>query len=139
MQRHLGASGDFAWAYVIAHEVGHHVQRELGTTEQVDRLTRESPDQANALSVRLELQADCYAGVWAHSVYRAGDLEPGDVEEALNAASAVGDDRLQREATGRVNPDSFTHGTSRQRQHWFDTGRRGGEPGACDTFSAETL
>ena len=112
MERQLGAPGDFAWAYVIAHEVGHHVQQQLGTNDEVTRLRREQPDQANALSVRLELQADCYAGVWAHSVYAAGDLDEGDVREAVQASAAVGDDRLQRQATGRVNPDSFTHGSS---------------------------
>jgi uncharacterized protein len=137
MQQHLGASGDFAWAYVIAHEVGHHVQRQLGTSEEVSRLEREHPGDANELSVRLELQADCYAGVWAQTVYAAGDLEAGDVQEAMTAAAAVGDDRLQREATGRVNPDSFTHGTSEQRQKWFDRGREGGQPSDCDTFGAD--
>jgi predicted metalloprotease len=139
MERELGAPGDFAWAYVIAHEVGHHVQRELGTSDEVSRLQRESPDEANALSVRLELQADCYAGVWAHSVFEAGDLEAGDVEEATRAAAAVGDDRLQRRATGQVNPDSFTHGSSEQRTAWFNRGRASGEPADCDTFSAESL
>ena len=104
MERQLGASGDFAWAYVIAHEVGHHVQQQLGTSGEVSRLQRENPDQANALSVRLELQADCYAGVWAHSVYAAGDLEEGDVDEAVGASEAVGDDRLQRRASGRDEP-----------------------------------
>jgi predicted metalloprotease len=139
MQDRLGASGDFAWAYVIAHEVGHHVQQQLGTSDEVHRLERSHPDDANELSVRLELQADCYAGVWAHAVYRAGDLERGDVEEALGAASAVGDDRLQRAATGRVDPDSFTHGTSEQRQRWFDAGREGGAASNCDTFSGEDV
>jgi predicted metalloprotease len=112
MQSELGANGDFAWAYVIAHEVGHHVQRLLGTSGEVHRLEQKDPGEANELSVRLELQADCYAGVWSHSVRAAGDLERGDIEEALGAAEAVGDDRLQRQATGTVNPDSFTHGTS---------------------------
>jgi predicted metalloprotease len=139
MERQLGAPGDFAWAYVIAHEVGHHVQRELGTSEEVSRLQRENPDEANALSVRLELQADCYAGVWAHSVFEAGDLEAGDVEEATTAAGAVGDDRLQQRSTGQVNPDSFTHGSSEQRTAWFNRGRESGEPADCDTFSAESL
>src|SRR5918999_1904482 len=110
MEQQLGASGDFAWAYVIAHEVGHHVQQLRGTSDEVRRLQREQPDQANPLSVRLELQADCYAGVWAHSVFEAGDLDPGDVEEAITASESVGDDRLQRRARGEVNPDSFTHG-----------------------------
>ncbi len=139
MQRQLGASGDFAWAYVIAHEVGHHVQQQLGTSGEVSRLQRENPDQANALSVRLELQADCYAGVWAHSVYAAGDLEEGDVSEAVGASEAVGDDRLQRRASGQINPDSFTHGSAEQRHRWFENGRRDGDPGACDTFTPENL
>ena len=133
MEQQLGAAGDFAWAYVIAHEVGHHVQRELGTSDEVHNLQRESPDQANPLSIRLELQADCYAGVWARTVYDA--LEPGDLEEAIRASEAVGDDRLQSRARGSVDPDSFTHGTSEQRARWFNTGREGGEPAACDTFS----
>jgi uncharacterized protein len=139
MERKLGAPGDFAWAYVIAHEVGHHVQQQLGTNDQVDRLRREQPDRANALSVRLELQADCYAGVWAHSVYAAGDLDKGDVREATRASAAVGDDRLQRQATGRVNPDSFTHGSSEQRTAWFDRGRASGDPADCDTFSPDSV
>ncbi len=139
MERRLGAPGDFAWAYVIAHEVGHHVQQQLGTSDEVNRLRSENPGEANALSVRLELQADCYAGVWAHSVYAAGDLEEGDVREATAASAAVGDDRLQRQATGRVNPDSFTHGSSEQRTAWFNRGRANGDPGDCDTFSPERV
>ena len=139
METQLGAPGDFAWAYVIAHEVGHHVQQQLGTSEEVNRLQRNDPSQANALSVRLELQADCYAGVWAHSVFAAGDLEKGDVREAVRASAAVGDDRLQRRAGGQVNPDSFTHGSSEQRTEWFNRGRANGEPGDCDTFSPESL
>src|SRR5687768_5451478 len=135
MQTQLGADGDFAWAYVIAHEVGHHVQQLLGTSNEVRRLEQQEPRDANELSVRLELQADCYAGVWSHSVRAAGDLERGDIEEAMGAAEAVGDDRLQRQATGTVNPDSFTHGTSEQRASWFSEGDDAGEPGACDTFS----
>jgi predicted metalloprotease len=134
-----GKGGDFAWAYVIAHEMGHHVQQQLGTSDQVDQARHDNPDDANALSVRLELQADCYAGVWAYSVFRAGDLQPGDVEEALDAASSVGDDRLQRRAGGSVDPDSFTHGTSEQRVRWFNRGRENGQPGDCDTFSADSL
>jgi predicted metalloprotease len=133
----LGAKGDFAWAYVIAHEMGHHVQQQVGTSDQVSREQRSNPDQANALSVRLELQADCYAGVWAHGAFAAGQLEQGDIEEALGAANAVGDDRLQRQARGSVNPDSFTHGTSEQRMRWFRNGYDGGDPGACDTFSGD--
>jgi predicted metalloprotease len=139
MRRQLGAPGDFAWAYVIAHEMGHHVQRLTGTSDRVDGLGRDNPDDANELSVRLELQADCYAGVWASTVFKEGDLEQGDLNEAFTATEAVGDDRLQREATGRINPDTFTHGTSEQRRSWFTAGYRGGDPGACDTFSAETL
>jgi predicted metalloprotease len=131
--------GDFAWAYVIAHETGHHVQQQLGTSSEVDRMRRSHPDDANALSVRLELQADCYAGVWAHGVFAAGDLEQGDVEEAVDAAGAVGDDRLQRRAGGGVNPDSFTHGTSAQRVDWFNRGRKAGDPADCDTFSADEV
>jgi predicted metalloprotease len=135
MQDQLQAGGDFAWAYVIAHEMGHHVQEQLGTSDKVSRLQRDNPDDRNALSVRLELQADCYAGVWAKTVYE--DLEPGDIEEAMTASRAVGDDRLQRQATGSVNPDSFTHGTSEQRAKWFDRGRQSGQPADCDTFSGE--
>jgi len=139
MENKLGAPGDFAWAYVIAHEVGHHVQQQLGTSSEVSRMMHENPDDANPLSVRLELQADCYAGVWAHSVFAAGDLEKGDVREAIRAAGAVGDDRLQRQATGRVNPDTFTHGTSQQREDWFNRGRAGGSPDDCDTFSPDQV
>ena len=139
MERELGAEGDFAWAYVIAHEVGHHVQTLLGTSNEVRRLEQEDPDEANELSVRLELQADCYAGVWSHSVRAAGDLERGDLEEALGAAEAVGDDRLQQRAGGGVNPDSFTHGTSEQRADWFAQGDEAGEPSACDTFSPDDV
>jgi predicted metalloprotease len=137
MEQQLQASGDFAWAYVIAHEVGHHVQHVTGTSDEVRRLQREDPEQANALSVRLELQADCYAGVWAHSVF--DQLEQGDVDEAIRASEAIGDDRLQRRAGRGVNPDSFTHGTSEQRARWFRTGQQSGEPAACDTFSVEDV
>ena len=139
MQSQLGANGDFAWAYVIAHEVGHHVQRLLGTSGDVHRLGQKDPGDENELSVRLELQADCYAGVWSHSVRAAGDLEKGDIDEALGAAEAVGDDRLQRQATGTVNPDTFTHGTSEQRSSWFSEGNGSGEPAACDTFSPDAV
>jgi predicted metalloprotease len=135
MKRQLGASGDFAWAYVIAHEMGHHVQNLTGTSAKVDQLTRQSPGDANELSVRQELQADCYAGVWAATVFAAGDLEQGDIEEAFNAAESVGDDRLQKQAGRTVNPDTFTHGTSEQRRSWFDRGYESGEPASCDTFS----
>jgi len=139
MESQLGASGDFAWAYVIAHEMGHHVQQQLGTSDEVNALQRDDPGRANDLSVRLELQADCYAGVWARSVFEEGALEAGDVDEAFGAAEAVGDDRLQRQAGRGVDPDSFTHGSSAQRRRWFDRGRQGGEPAACDTFSADAV
>jgi predicted metalloprotease len=139
MASQLGAPGDFAWAYVIAHEVGHHAQQQLGTSSEVRRLSAQQPEDANALSVRLELQADCYAGVWAHTVYKAGDLEGGDVDEAVTASAAVGDDRLQSRHGGSVDPDSFTHGTSDQRSDWFTKGEESGQPAECDTFSAEDL
>ncbi|MFW6730810.1 MAG: neutral zinc metallopeptidase [Synechococcus sp.] len=132
----LGAPGDFAQAYVIAHEVGHHVQNVLGIEGRVRQAMQRSPQrQANQLSVRLELQADCLAGVWAHQTHRQRrTLEEGDVEEALNAASRIGDDALQRRSSGRVRPDSFTHGSSAQRQEWFARGLRSGDLRQCDTF-----
>ncbi len=139
MERQLGAPGDFAWAYVIAHEVGHHVQNLLGTNDEVEGLSRDDPDRANELSVRTELQADCYAGVWAATVFAEGDLEPGDIDEAFTATEAVGDDRLAEEAGRRVNPDSFTHGTSEQRRTWFDKGYSSGDPASCDTFSPDEI
>jgi predicted metalloprotease len=139
MDRQLGASGDFAWAYVIAHEMGHHVQNESGTSDEVTRLEQENPDEANELSVRLELQADCYAGVWASTVYAEGDLEQGDLDEAFTTAEAIGDDRLQSRGGGSVDPDSFTHGTSEQRRHWFNAGYEGGDAAACDTFSVDEV
>lgn len=137
LKRRFGAPGDFAEAYVIAHEVGHHVQNLLGVSAEVRRRQRGlSKAEANALSVRLELQADCFAGVWANQADRARSiLEQGDIEEGLNAASAIGDDRLQRQAGGRVVPDSFTHGSSAQRVRWFRRGLASGDPAACDTFS----
>ncbi len=135
LQTRFQAPGDFAQAYVIAHEFGHHVQNLLGVNEQVQRQSSKNPDKANALSVRLELQADCFAGVWANSAYKEQLLEDGDVEEGLNAAAAVGDDRIQKAATGRVNPESFTHGSSAQRMEWFRKGYESGEPARCDTFS----
>jgi predicted metalloprotease len=137
----LGAPGDFAQAYVIAHEVGHHVQNLLGISEKVDQQRgRVSQAQYNHLSVRLELQADCLAGVWANHAQRARQiLERGDVEEAMNAAAKIGDDALQRSRGGAVVPESFTHGTSAQRQRWFDTGLQSGSMQRCDTFSARTL
>ena len=139
MRRQLDAGGDFAWAYVIAHEVGHHIQNLTGTDGEVARLERDDPDRANELSVRVELQADCYAGVWASTVFAEGDLEPGDLEEAFTASEAVGDDRLQEGAGQRVDPDSFTHGTSEQRRTWFENGYEAGDPAACDTFSVDQV
>jgi len=132
----FGASGDFAEAYVIAHELGHHVQNLLGISGKVEREQRSNSDEANAFSVRLELQADCLAGVWGHSTQQRNILEAGDVDEALNAASAVGDDRIQKQATGRVNPETWTHGSAQQRSHWFKTGFDSGSIQSCDTFAA---
>ncbi|MEB3356589.1 MAG: neutral zinc metallopeptidase, partial [Synechococcales bacterium] len=133
-----GAPGDFAQAYVIAHEVGHHVQNLLGISGEVQRIQQQvSTAEANQLSVRLELQADCFAGVWAHHAQEARQiLEAGDIEEALTAASAIGDDRLQKEARGYVTPDSFTHGSSAQRMRWFTQGIEQGEVAQCNTFAA---
>jgi hypothetical protein len=131
----FGAPGDFAQAYVIAHEFGHHVQNVRGVSERVRAAQQRNPGDANELSVLLELQADCFAGVWAHSAYKDDLLEPGDLQEGLGAAAAVGDDRIQKEATGRVNPESFTHGTSEQRMEWFEKGYESGDPKDCDTFS----
>ena len=134
LQQRFGAPGDFAQAYVLAHEIGHHVQNVVGTEAEVRRARTARADLANELSVRLELQADCYAGVWAHSTAQRDLLERGDVEEGLGAAAAVGDDRLQRMGGGRVVPDAFTHGTSAQRQEWFRRGFESGRPDDCDTF-----
>ncbi len=141
LKRRFGAPGDFAQAYVIAHEVGHHVQNLLGISTQVRQAQQGvGPAQANALSVRLELQADCLAGVWAAHADRARDiLEQGDVEEALTAASAIGDDRLQQQSTGRISPDSFTHGTSEQRMRWFRRGMEGRTVADCDSFSTNSV
>ena len=141
LQRRLHAPGDFAAAYVIAHEVGHHVQKQLGIMEQVDRArSRMSEEAYNEVSVRLELQADFLAGVWAHHAQRMKSvLEEGDVEEAMNAASAVGDDRIQRQAQGYVAPESFTHGTSEQRLRWFLKGYKTGDLNQGDTFGADPL
>jgi len=141
LSQRFGAPGDFAQAYVIAHEVGHHVQNLVGTAEKVQAAQqRANKTQANELSVRMELQADCYAGVWAHHAARSRQLlEAGDVEEGLNAASAIGDDRLQRMSQGRVVPDAFTHGSSEQRVRWFRKGLETGSLEACDTFSARQL
>jgi uncharacterized protein len=138
LSRRFGAPGDFAQAYVIAHEIGHHVQNQMGTMRKVDALrSRMSEAEANQLSVRLELQADFYAGVWAHHTQKAKQiLEPGDLEEALRAATAIGDDRLQRQSQGYVVPDSFTHGTSEQRMRWFRRGFETGDIAQGDTFTA---
>jgi len=130
----FGAPGDFAGAYVIAHEFGHHVQNITGIADDVRSRQAADQGQANELSIRLELQADCLAGVWAHSAFAQGDLDPGDIKEGLGAAAAVGDDRLQRQAGGAVNPESWTHGSSEQRATWFRTGYDSGDPSACDTF-----
>ena len=138
MKRKLNAAGDFAQAYVIAHEIGHHVQNELGILQAAHaERARSDPRRSNAISVRVELQADCFAGVWAHHAHRARQiLEQGDIEEAMNAASAVGDDRMQQRARGYVVPDAFTHGSSAQRVRWFKVGLERGNMQACDTFSA---
>ena len=136
LKRRFGAPGDFAQAYVIAHEVGHHVQQELGIMTQVNELrSRASETEANELSVRLELQADCFAGVFANHTSELGNLEAGDIQEAMTAAAAIGDDKLQKDATGTVRPDTFTHGTSAQRQKWFNAGYKGGKITSCDTFT----
>jgi predicted metalloprotease len=141
LKSRLGAPGDFAQAYVIAHEVGHHVQNQLGITAQMERLRGQGNErQYNAMSVKLELQADCFAGVWAHHAQNARQvLEQGDVEEAMNAAAKIGDDALQGARGGAVVPERFTHGTSAQRQQWFATGLKTGSVKACDTFSARNL
>ncbi|WP_198970676.1 KPN_02809 family neutral zinc metallopeptidase [Xylophilus sp. ASV27] len=141
LKNQLGAPGEFAQAYVIAHEVGHHVQDELGITAKVDGMrARLSQAQNNAMSVRVELQADCFAGVWAyHSQQSKRWLEPGDIESAMNAAQKIGDDTLQRSAGRAVVPDSFTHGTSAQRQRWFGAGYQSGDMRSCDTFNARNL
>lgn len=141
LEERMGAGGDFAAAYVVAHEVGHHVQNELGILEQTTRLRQQvSEVQANEISVRVELMADCLAGVWAHeAAARFGSIERGDVEEAMNAAARIGDDTLAREAGRRPMPDSFTHGTSEQRMRWFVTGQASGLIQSCDTFRAARL
>lgn len=141
LKNRLGAPGDFAQAYVIAHEVGHHVQNLLGISRKMDEMRgRVSQTDYNAMSVRLELQADCFAGVWAHHAQHARQiLEQGDVEEAMNAAAKIGDDALQRGSGGAVVPESFTHGSSAQRQRWFAAGLKTGSVKACDTFSSRNL
>jgi hypothetical protein len=142
LRQRFNAPGDFAQAYVIAHEVGHHVQNLLGISSEVQRLRQQSSErEANQLSVRLELQADCFAGVWANRTARGTNiaLESGDIDEALNAASAIGDDRLQKQTRGTVTPDSFTHGSSAQRVRWFRAGFESGNPDRCDTFNTDSL
>jgi predicted metalloprotease len=141
LQSRFGAPGDFAQAYVVAHEVGHHVQTLLGISERnMAARQRASEAQANALSVRQELQADCFAGIWAHNADRSRQLlEQGDIEEGLNAASAIGDDRLQKQSRGYVAPESFTHGSSEQRVRWFKRGFESGDVNSCDTFAANSL
>lgn len=131
----FGASGDFAQAYVLAHEIGHHVQSLLGTEQEVRQLQRGNPSSANTLSVRMELQADCYSGLWANSTAQRDILDRGDVDEGLAAAAAVGDDRMQRMGGGRVNPDAFTHGSSEERMRWFQQGFTTGRVESCDTFA----
>jgi predicted metalloprotease len=135
LENRFGAPGDFAEAYVIAHEIGHHVQTLLGIDSQVQQMVRDDPSRRNDLSIRQELQADCFAGVWGRAAQGAGVLEAGDLEEGLKAAAAVGDDRIQKAATGRINPETWTHGSSEQRVQWFRTGFQVGNPDACDTFS----
>lgn len=141
LKRKLNAPGDFAQAYVIAHEVGHHIQNVLGISAQVQRARQQARREAdsNALSVRLELQADCYAGVWGHFANQENRIEPGDVEEAMTAAAAIGDDALQKQSQGYAIPDSFTHGTSQQRMRWFNQGLKTGDIDQCDTFNAASL
>jgi predicted metalloprotease len=137
LKTRFGAPGDFAQAYVVAHEVGHHVQNLLGISDEVHQQEQSagSEEEANQWSVKLELQADCLAGVWAHTVYARGDLEAGDVEEGLAAAEAVGDDRIQEQAGMEVNPETWTHGSAEWRQHWFDQGFETGDSDKCDTFA----
>lgn len=140
LERRFGAPGDFAQAYVIAHEVGHHIQTVTGVSAQVrSAQARASKTDQNALQVRMELQADCLAGVWGHHAAARGQIEPGDPQEALAAAAAIGDDRLQKQAQGYVVPDSFTHGSSAQRQEWFERGYASGDARQCDTFAAGAL
>jgi uncharacterized protein len=134
LAKRFGAPGDFAQAYVIAHEVGHHVQKMLGTTGKVEAAQQRDPSARNALSVKLELQADCFAGVWGHAAAQRGLLDPGDTDQGLRAAAAVGDDRLQKMAGRRVSPETFTHGSAAQRSRWFRRGLDAGSAGACDTF-----
>ena len=135
LESRFGAPGDFAEAYVIAHEIGHHVQNLLGIEDQVQQMVQDDPSRRSDLSIRTELQADCFAGVWGRAAQGAGVLQAGDLEEGITAAAAVGDDRIQKAATGRINPETWTHGSSEQRVQWFRTGFQVGNPDACDTFS----
>ncbi|HYP14285.1 MAG TPA: neutral zinc metallopeptidase [Bryobacteraceae bacterium] len=135
LDQRFGAPGDFAQAYVLAHEIGHHVQTLMGVSRKVRQAQASNPSSANELSVRMELQADCFAGIWGHSTNQRNILEQGEVTEGLAAAAAVGDDRIQKQATGRVNPESFTHGSSEQRAQWFRRGFDTGDLAACDTFA----
>lgn len=137
MERQLGGGGDFAYSYVLAHEVGHHVQNELGIAGQVERQQRSARTEAeaNSLSVRLELQADCFAGVWGNRIQEQASITQADIQEAIRTAQAIGDDNLQRQQAGRIVPDSFTHGSSQQRARWFTTGFETGDPNKCDTFN----
>ncbi len=135
LDKRFGAAGDFAQAYVLAHEIGHHVQNLLGINGQVQEASQQNPSQANDLSIRMELQADCLAGVWAHSADERGVLEAGDLEEGLQAAAAVGDDRIQASVTGRIDPESWTHGSAEQRVRWLRRGFDSGTIESCDTFS----
>ena len=134
-QRFHAKGGDFAQAYVVAHEYGHHIQDLLGIERKVRVAEQQDREARNALSVRLELQADCFAGVWGHSAYEKGTVGRDEIAQAMDAAAAVGDDRIQKEVQGRVNPETFTHGSSAERQRWFETGMRAGDPRACDTFA----
>jgi uncharacterized protein len=135
LKRRFGAPGEFAQAYVLAHEVGHHVQKIIGIESKVRQFQRQNPSAVNAVSVQMELQADCFAGVWAHSTQQRGLLEQGDVQSALGAAAAVGDDHIQQMTRGRVQPESFTHGSSQQRTDWFNRGLNSGSISSCNTFA----
>lgn len=135
LKRRFGAPGEFAQAYVLAHEVGHHVQKIVGIEKKVRQFQQQNPGAANLLSVKMELQADCFAGVWAHSTQQRGLLDPGDVQSALGAAAAVGDDHIQQMTRGRVQPETFTHGSSQQRMSWFNKGLDSGSISACNTFA----
>ena len=137
LKQRFGAPGEFAQAYVLAHEIGHHIQKVVGTEARVRQMNQGNRRMDNALSVKVELQADCYAGVWAHSTQQRNLLEQGDIQSALEAAAAVGDDRLQKMSTGHVAPDSFTHGSSAQRTHWFQQGFDSGSIAACNTFASQ--